>query len=335
MSGGGSVADDCVAQGLSRRRIGFVAFDGLTTLDLLGPFEVFGMANGLSPEPLYELTIIAPTKAPVLSDSGVRLLPDETFEGAAPVDTLITPGGPGLRLPETNTLVADWLKAQAPATRRMVAVCTGLFGLAATGLLDGRRVATHWHHAAEARRCFPNVTVDASVLFVEDFPFFTSAGISAGIDLALALLERDHGPALALAVARMLVVYLKRPGGQLQFSEPLRFQTRAKDRFADLAAWLPEHLTDDLSVEALARRSNMSPRHFARSFKSVFGTTAADFVERLRLDAARERLGASNQTVESVGLSVGFRSADVFRRAFVRRFGASPSTYGQHFGTGR
>lgn len=314
------------------RRIGFVVFNGLTMLDFVGPFEVFAMANILSNEGVYELVVVASNRDPIVSDSGVQVLPHEAFGDSGRFDTIVTPGGPGLREPETNRSVAEWLTAQAPQTRRMVSVCTGLFGLAATGLLDGRRAATHWHHAHDAARRFPNVRIDASVLFLEDPPFFTSAGITAGIDLALALIEKDLGPALALAVARMLVVYLKRPGGQLQFSEPLRFQTRAKDRFADLAAWLPEHLTEDLSVEALAQRTNMSVRHFARSFKSMFGTTAGHYVEGLRLEAARERLGAPNQTIESVSLSVGFKSADVLRRAFERRFGVTPSMYERHFG---
>ena len=316
------------------RRIGFVVFNGLTMLDFVGPFEVFAMANTLSKASLYELIVVAPTEDPIVSDSGVRLLPYEAFGGSAPFDTIVTPGGPGLRIPETNAAVAQWLKAQAPQTRRMVSVCTGLFALAATGLLDGRRAATHWHHAHDAAQQFPSVGIDASVLYLEDPPFFTSAGITAGVDLALALVEKDHGPALSLAVARMLVVYLKRPGGQLQFSEPLRFQTRARDKFADLAAWLPEHLAEDLSVETLARRANMSQRHFARSFKNIFGVPAGHYVEGLRLEAARERLGAPNQTIDSISLSVGFRSADVFRRAFERRFGVSPSMYGRHFGIG-
>lgn len=328
------VSEDGQASPRPARRIGFVVFDGLTMLDFVGPFEVFAMANSLAHEGLYELVVIAPRRGPILSDSGLQLVPQEVFGASSRFDTIVTPGGPGLRQLETNRQVADWLKEQAAHTRRMVSVCTGLFGLAATGLLDGRRAATHWHHADEAARQFPRVSIDATILYLEDPPYFTSAGITAGVDLALALVEQDHGPALALSIARMLVVYLKRPGGQLQFSEPLRFQTRAKDRFADLAAWLPGHLAEDLSVEALARRANMSPRHFARSFKATFGNTAAAYVEGLRLEAARERLGAPNQTIESISLSVGFRSADVFRRAFERRFGVTPSMYERHFGIG-
>ena len=315
------------------RRIGFVGFPGLTALDLMGPHEVFATANALNDErkTLYETVIVAVQRAPLVSDSGINLMPQEDFATAASFDTLITPGGPGLRQPKIQSEVAAWLKLMAPHTRRMASVCTGLYGLAATDLLDGRRVTTHWRHAQDAARRFPKLTVDASVLYVIDPPFYTSAGITAGVDLALALVEEDHGSALALAVARELVVYFKRPGGQAQFSETLRFQTRATDRFAQLAAWLPDHLTEDLTIEALARRTHSSPRHFARLFRDAFGVTIGEHVETLRLDAARERLGAPGQTLESIALSVGFRSADVLRRAFQRRFGVPPTLYARHF----
>jgi transcriptional regulator GlxA family with amidase domain len=312
-------------------RIGFVGYPGLTVLDLIGPHETFATANALCGRGLYETVIVASKRAAFVSDSGVTLTPHEDFATAGRSDTLITPGGPGLRNPKTQGEVAAWLQLKAPRTRRMVSVCTGLYGLAATGLLDGRRAATHWRHAEDAARRFPKVTIDANVLYLADPPFYTSAGITAGVDLALALIAQDHGSALALSVARELVVYLKRPGGQAQFSEPLRFQTRACDRFAELAAWLPDNLAADLSIAALAERAYASPRNFARRFKEVFGTTVADYVEMLRLDAARERLGMPGQTLESIAVSVGFRSGDVFRRAFVRRFGIAPSLYARYF----
>ncbi len=315
------------------RRIGFVAFSGLATLDLMGPHEVFATANALNSagKTLYETVIVAEELAPVLSESGIAFIPHERFAAAAPFDTLVTPGGPGLREQAIQSAVAAWLKRVAPHTRRMVSVCTGLYGLAATELLDGRRAATHWRHAEDAARRFPKVTVDARSLYHVDRPFYTSAGITAGIDLALALVEEDHGSALALAVARELVVYLKRPGGQEQLSESLQFQTRATSRFAELAAWLPGHLAENLTIESLAKRTHSSPRHFARLFKDTFGTNVGEYVETLRLNAARERLGAPDQTLESIALSVGFGSADVFRRAFERRFGVSPRQYAGHF----
>lgn len=313
--------------------IGFVAFDGITALDLLGPYEVFATANALCDKgrDLYRTVIVAPSMSAVTSDSGFVFQPSADFSSPIEFDTLITPGGPGLRRPQPNALIAEWLRRRANRTRRMVSVCTGFYGLAATGLLDGRRAATHWRWARDAARRFPAVRVDPAVLYVEDPPFYTSAGITAGIDLALALVEQDQGASLALAVARELVIYLKRPGGQPQFSEPLRFQSSAVSRFSDLAAWLPQHLQDDLSVEALASRVNMGERHFSRVFTTTFGTTPGRYVEAIRLDVARERLTSSRRTVEAVAISVGFASADVFRRSFERHFGVSPTTYRRHF----
>jgi transcriptional regulator GlxA family with amidase domain len=319
---------------MTTRRIGFIGFDGVTLLDLAGPHEVFATANALDRSrgvPPYETILLAAGGQPFVSDSGLALTPQKDFTSAGRFDTLITPGGPGLREPDIQAQVADWLRFQATQTRRMVSVCTGLFGLAASGLLDGRRAATHWEHAKDAARQFPLVSVDPNVLYLADPPFYTSAGITAGIDLALALVEEDCGSALALAIARELVVYFKRPGGQAQFSRPLQFQARATERFADLVAWLPENLQEDLTLPALAERVHSSPRNFARLFKQTFGMTATAYVEMLRLDAARERIGAGGHTLDAIAASVGFRSADVFRRAFERRFGIAPSHYAKCF----
>jgi transcriptional regulator GlxA family with amidase domain len=316
------------------RTIGFIAYDGVTALDLIGPYEVFGTANALGGHDgvLYTTVIVGPTLSPVASDTGIVLQPGADFSSSLEFDTIVTPGGPGLREPSINAKIAGWLKDRAPQTRRMVSVCTGIYGLAAAKLLDGRRAATHWRWAQHAARSFPEVTVDSSVLYVEDPPFYSSAGVTAGIDLALALVEQDHGARLALSVARELVIYFKRPGGQSQYSEPLRFQSSAVNRFSELAAWLPGHLTERLTIEQLAARVNMSPRHFARKFIGEFGVTPGTYVEALRLETARERLAAAGQTVETVAGSVGFRSSDVFRRAFERRYGVSPGLYRRHFG---
>jgi transcriptional regulator GlxA family with amidase domain len=317
------------------RRIGFVAYDRVTILDIVGPHEVFGTANALTGQQIYEPVIVAPTASPIVSDTGVVLQPTASFVSSDEFDTIVTPGGPGLREPSVSELVSDWLRERMPFTRRMVSVCTGFYGLAATGLLDGRRAATHWRWASDAALRFPAVIVDPAVLYVEDPPFYSSAGVTAGIDLALALVEQDHGSSLALAIARELVIYFKRPGGQSQYSEPLRFQSTAIDRFADLSVWIPAHLQERLTVEQLATRINMSPRHFTRRFTAEFGMTPASYVEALRLETARERLQAPQQTVETVAASVGFRSADVFRRAFERRYGVSPGLYRSHFAAGR
>jgi len=203
--------------------------------------------------------------------------------------------------------------------------------LGPTGLLNGRKVTTHWRFAADVARRFPDLKVNHDALFLKDGGFYTSGGVTASIDLALALIEEDYGPRVALSVARDLVVYLKRAGGQKQYSEPLEFQINAADRFADLATWMVDHLRENLSLEALSKRACLSPRHFARKFKKAFGGTPAAFVENLRLDEARRRLTERTQTIETVASSVGFQSDDSFRRAFQRKFGVNPSVYRNGF----
>lgn len=315
-------------------RVGILGFEGLMALDLVGPIDAF--TSALIEEKgdtvsCYEVVIIGLTGRPFTSESGVVFKPHKTIQNAPPLDTLIIPGGRGLRVPETQKKAAEWINSRAATTRRIATVCTGTFGLAATGLLNGRCVTTHWRHARDLAARFPELKVDPNALFLKDGMFYTCAGITAGIDLSLALIEEDFGPRVALSVARELVVYLKRPGGQEQFSEPLQFQIHSSDRFADLAAWMQGHLRQDLSAEALAERACLSSRHFTRRFKDVFGTTPAAFVEDLRLREAKERLTLPSQTVESVADSVGFKSADAFRRAFERRYGLQPSSYRKHF----
>lgn len=317
--------------------VGFLGFEGFMALDLVGPFDAFtsaflGDSNKHSSR-CYEAFVIGLTDRPFTSESGIVFKPHKTIKNAPQLDTLIIPGGLGLRVPETQKKVADWVSTRAATTRRIATVCTGTYGLAAAGLLNGRRVTTHWRHAQDLARRFPELKVDPNALYLKDGKFYTCAGITAGIDLSLALIEEDFGPGVALSVARELVVYLKRPGGQEQFSEPLQFQTNSSDRFADLAAWIQAHLRQDLSAEALADRVFLSPRHFSRRFKEVFGVTPAIFVERLRLDEARRRLGSRTTTIEGVAASVGFNSAKAFRRSFERRFGVNPTSYRRRFST--
>jgi transcriptional regulator GlxA family with amidase domain len=316
-------------------RIGFLGYEGAMALDLVGPIDAFNSAaveTGTGRlEACYETLIIGLMRRPFVSESGVVFVPHTTIADAPELDTLIIPGGKGLRVPETQRKAADWIRSREAATRRIATVCTGTYGLAATGLLDGRRVTTHWRHAQDLAKRFPALNVDPNALYLKDEKFYSCAGVTAGIDLSLALIEEDFGPRVALSVARELVVYLKRPGGQEQFSEPLQFQMQSRDRFADLAAWIQGHLRQDLSVASLAERTCLSPRHFARRFKSPFGRTPATFVEDLRLNEARERLTHPGQTIEGVADSVGFESADAFRRAFERRLGLQPSIYRKHF----
>jgi transcriptional regulator GlxA family with amidase domain len=327
---------------MTQRRIGFLAFDGVQALDLIGPADAFASDafqalarepdSDLPPRP-YEVVIVGLQGKRFTASSGIVMRANATIPTNVRLDTLIIPGGAGLRRPGVAEYAAKWITSRAPHIRRVASVCTGIYGLAATGLLDGRKVATHWDAARDIQAKFPRLQVEADALFVKDGPFYTSAGISAGIDLSLALIEEDWGSQAALAVAREMVVYFKRPGGQQQFSEPLRFQFESTDRFADVITWVQSHLGADLSVDALAQRAFLSPRHFARAFKERFGLTPAAFVEEARLAEAGRRLSSRGARVDSVARSVGYSGQDVFRRAFERRFGVSPSSYRSRFST--
>ncbi len=320
----------------SRRRIGFLGYDGMMALDLAGPSDAFASAGSSGSVGAragnYEIVIVAASRQAFTTESGLKIQPHACFADAPEFDTLIIPGGAGSRAPRVLAAVTPWLREVAGRTRRVASVCTGIYLLAATGLLDGRRVATHWRFAAEVAARFPALRVDPDALFIRDGKFYSSAGVTAGIDLALALIEEDCGPGIALAVARELVVYLKRAGGQEQFSEPLKFQMSAAGRFADLAGWIVSHLDGDLSVEALATRACVSPRHFGRLFKATFGRSPVAYTEELRLSEARQRLTSGHATIEHIAGSLGYHSADVFRRAFERRFRVAPATYRARFG---
>ena len=312
------------------RRIGVVGFDQVNALDLIGPVEAF---TSTRPEGAleYEVIVLGLSSRRFISESGVVFHPQTTLQKAPNLDTILIPGGCGLRQAPTNAAIVNWIKARASQTRRIVSVCTGIYGLAATGLLNGRRVTTHWRFAADVAGRFPQLKMEANAIFLKDDKFYTSAGVTAGIDLALALIEEDLGAATALSVARDLVVYLKRSGGQEQYSEPLRFQTEAKDRLAEVASWIANHPARDLSIPALARRACLSPRHFVRRFKESFGQPPGGFVQDRRLEEARRRLSAANLSIESIASSVGFQSADAFRRAFHRRFRITPGRYRRRF----
>jgi transcriptional regulator GlxA family with amidase domain len=325
---------------IKTRRIGFLAFEGIQALDLVGPADAFGSDAlqkmfGVDTRP-YEIIVIGLTGTRFTSSAGLPMVAHVGANARVRLDTLIVPGGSGLRRPGVGEKAAAWISSRAPGIRRIASVCTGLYALAPTGLLDGRTVTTHWSASQDIGRRHPKVDVQSDAIFVKSGKFYTSAGITAGIDLALALIEEDHGPDAALAVAREMVVYFKRPGGQSQFSEPLQFQVGTADRFKDLAAWIHSHLQGDLSIEALAARTFLSVRQFTRAFKAELGTTPASFVEEARLAEASRRLSASRRrvSIDGVARSVGYAGADVFRRAFERRFGVTPVNYRSRFGSG-
>jgi transcriptional regulator GlxA family with amidase domain len=317
-------------------RVGLIGYDGVQALDIIGPSDAFSIATAENEtgktRPCYEVIVIGLTGKPFRAESGVVIQPQTSLRNAPALDTVIIPGGRGARIGQPSERIAKWIATRAKRIRRIASVCTGVYALARTGLLDGRKVTTHWRFANELARRFPQLKVDHDSLFLKDGPFYTSGGITASVDLALALIEEDYGPRVALSVARELVVFLKRSGGQKQYSEPLEFQINSADRFSDLASWMVEHVRSDLSLDALAKRVYLSPRHFARRFKQAFGGTPAAFVENLRLDEARRRLTERTQTIENVATSVGFKSDDAFRNAFIRRFGVKPSTYRNRFG---
>ncbi|MGH7522762.1 MAG: GlxA family transcriptional regulator [Gemmatimonadales bacterium] len=316
---------------MRRRRIGILGYDGIQALDLVGPAEAFAAAPTDADGLAYEVVILGLERRKFTAETGITMFADTTIASRLRLDTIIVPGGEAMRRSPTDEKTARWLAGRAGSARRIASVCTGVYGLAPTGLLDRRRVTTHWRFARDLAQRYPALRVDSDALFIKDGSFYTSAGITAGIDLALALIEEDLGPTAALAVARELVVYLKRPGGQQQFSEPLQFQTRSTDRFADLTTWMAGHLDADLSVPAQAARVFLCARQFSRVFTKVHGTTPGAFVEELRLGEASRRLASRRVSVDAVAHSVGYRNADVFRRAFERRFGVSPSKYRARF----
>jgi len=326
---------------MAPKRIGFIGFDGVGTMEMTTAAAAFNCAEiqegDRGPKQCYEIVIIGLSNKSFVATSGIIFKPHKTFKNAPSLDTLIIPGGRKLTLlnPQIGKPIAAFVKARAGCTRRIVSVCSGIYGLAMTGLLAGRRVTTCWRYTKDVARRFPELEVDENAIFLRDGPFYTSAGATAGIDLAFSLIEEDYGPRVALAVARELVVYLKRPGGQEQYSEPLQFQAESVSRFSELTTWIHTHLNEDLSVEALAARACLCPRHFSRRFRADVGTSPADFVERLRLNEACRRLSNSDNSVENIGLSVGFKSADAFRRAFERRLEINPSDYRRRFSTSK
>ena len=318
------------------RSIVFVAFDQALLLDIAGPFQVFAStrdlcaARGLA-DP-YELRVVAPGGGATVTSSGLAIL---TAAPAAldgkPVDTLIVVGGFGSHQAAHDARLVRWIARRARRARRVCSVCTGAFLLAAAGLLDGKRVATHWRAADELSRRYPRIRVEPDPIFLRDGKIWTSAGVTAGIDLALALVEEDLGRDIALRVARHLVVFLKRPGGQSQFSVLLQTQASDDGRFAALHEWMAQHLAEDLRIETLAARAGMSPRNFARVYAKRIGSTPAKTVERLRLEAARRALEEGAGSVESIARGCGFGDEERMRRSFLRRLGVPPRQYRQRF----
>jgi transcriptional regulator GlxA family with amidase domain len=319
-------------------RITIVAFAPAQLLDVTGPLEVFAGANGVARragrEPPYAIDVAAPVAGALATTSGIPLLATRLpGPRAAAPHTLLLSGGPGARAAASDRALMHRLRRLCERSPRVGSICTGAFALAATGLLDGRRATTHWAHFDEFAAAFPRVEIDRDALFVGDGKFHTSAGISAGIDSALAMVESDLGRDVALEVAQALVVYLKRPGGQSQFSAQLAAQAAVGDQggFAVLMRWMSAHLHKDLSVDVLAERMAMSPRNFARRFAEAVRMPPARYVQSLRIDAARRLLTDGHQPIGRIADRCGFASDEAMRTAFQRQLGVAPSEFRERF----
>ncbi len=319
------------------RRMALLAYPGVQSLDLTGPLEVFAGAQQLIEaggrhERGYELLVLGRDGGALRTSSGLALTPDLALRDAPlPLDTLIVAGGSGHRRAGEDRVLLEWIAEASAGARRTASVCTGAFLLARAGLLDGRRATTHWAAAAELARQHPAVKVDPDPIFVRDGPIWTSAGVTAGMDLALALVEEDLDREAALTIARHLVLFLRRPGNQSQFSAALAAQQPEREPLRDAVALVAEHLAEDHSVEAMAARAHMSPRHFARAFRAETGITPARYVERVRLEAARRELEDSSAPIAAVAAACGFGTVETMRRVFQRALEVGPAEYRRRF----
>ncbi|WP_395406569.1 GlxA family transcriptional regulator [Pseudoduganella sp. UC29_106] len=314
-------------------RIAVLVFPGVQMLDVSGPLDVFTEGARQSGQPdFYQFDLIALDEGPITASNGIVFQPSCTIATApSDIDTLLVAGGPQIRDMEPQDRLTQWLVRQAGQVRRLGSVCSGALLLANAGLLDGRHVTTHWNISAYLARRFPKVNMEHDRIYIRDGSLYTSAGVSAGLDLALALVEEDLGRETALKVARELVMFLKRPGGQSQFSAHLAAQTAERSAIRALQEWVLENLEQNLSVDRLAAQAGMSVRNFSRLFKSDTEMTPADFVESARIDAARRMLEDSPTPLKRVAARSGFHDPNSLRRAFVRRLGVTPGDYRSRF----
>ena len=323
---------------IAPRRVEILAFPDAQLLDVAGPLQVFatacdlaGRGSGPAAAAPYAPVVVASGPAPIRCSAGLGLAAEPLPASDTPLDTLVVAGGRGVTAAAQDPATLAWLRARAGRSRRVASVCSGAFLLAAAGLLEGRRVVTHWDHCDDLQRRYPGLRVEPDPIFIRDGPVWTSAGVTAGIDLALALVEEDLGRATALAVARQLVVFLKRPGGQAQYSAALSLQG-GDGRFDGLHAWMAGHLGEDLGIAALARHAGMSERSFVRRYPAATGLTPARAVERLRVEVARGLLAETGTPVKRIAERCGFGTDETMRRAFLRVQGTSPADYRERFG---
>jgi transcriptional regulator GlxA family with amidase domain len=318
---------------VQRRIVSLVAPPGVQLIDIAGPLDVFAEANAQLGREAYRLEVVAAGTVPVVSSSGVKLLPDRTMasKSAERPHTLLVAGAPGMAEQRPAPQLLEWLRGEAARSRRFGSICSGAFLLAAAGLLDGRRVTTHWSVADQFAEQYPSLVVEKDALYVRDGRVRTAAGVTAGMDLALALVEEDLGRDIALRVAGQLVMYFKRPGGQLQFSRSGVTAPAGRSALQELQRWIAAHPSKDHSVPQLAKRIGLSTRHFARLFQSEIGTTPAAWVEAARVEAARRLLETSSLAPKQIATRCGFTNVDLLRRAFQRHLGVTPSEYRRQF----
>lgn len=312
-----------------------LAYEQANVVDITGPLQVFTVSNRWLQErgyPGYHCRVVSMRGGPVTTSSGLPLITDSLASVAdTAIDTLIVPGGPGAENAGAMDLV-PWMRDQFPRVRRLCSVCTGAFPLAETGLLDGLSVVTHWMYASRLQARYPRLHVEEDPIYLHEGKLWTSAGVTAGIDMALALVEEDYGHAASIHCARQMVVFLKRPGGQSQFSVPLATQSVLAERSFDaLHAWISGHLSETLSIERLAERMCMSPRTFARRYVDAVGQTPARTVERMRVEAACQLLESAQLSLKQIAVRCGFVSDQNLRRAFVRQLGVGPLEYRERF----
>jgi transcriptional regulator GlxA family with amidase domain len=310
-------------------------FDGLQPLDVVGPHEVLMGATTLlghrGDGPGYRVSLVADRSGPVRSPNGLTLLADGPLPASGPIGTLLVPGGMGALHMSAEDPYVDWLRRAAERADRVVSVCTGAFALAAAGLLDGLCATTHWHYARELARAHPAVDVRSDAIYLRQGRIWTAAGVTAGIDLALALVEADHGQEVAQQIARHLVVFLRRPGGQSQFAGPVWTPPARKPAVREAQDLIHRDPAADLRVPVLAARVGMSERHFSREFTRAIGSPPGDYVEQVRVDTARRLLESESLLLTVAAARAGFGSAETMRRAFLRRIGVAPDHYRRRF----
>jgi transcriptional regulator GlxA family with amidase domain len=314
---------------MKSRVVAVLAMPGVQMLDVSGPLDVFAEANQQAGREVYRLLVVATTSGPIRSSSGVRLAADHVIGAplADKIDTLLVAGSPNAPDVKVSTAVLDWIRSTARFARRFGSVCSGAFFLAAAGLLDGRRVTTHWGVARQLAERYPDVRVEEDAIHIKDGRLWTAAGVTAGMDLALALVESDLGKDVAKRVAAQLVMFFRRPGGQLQFSREGRAGLAGRSALQEVQRWVMAHPDADNSVPVLAARMDLSARHFTRLFHDEVGMTPATWVEAARIGAARRLLEEGHAAPKQVASQCGFADVDTLRRAFVRQIGITPAEY--------